>query len=235
MRRRRSCRCRFVRCRTGRARRAPAGWPGIGSAWVPHSLLRRARQGWGGKSKVGETGQVGNGLSVSVCQQCVRVNALRDRETTRAIRLSRCPQGIKTGPLPPCRWFAHAGPITWLNRSTNTARLICWRNWRNQVPATFSAARGRAGRRGFLSRCPSAKITRPTRAAVGTVSWARVPAEVHDRRGGLSASPFCPWPAQVRPCHGDTKMTNEQGSWICQEEASRSLLSSSWPASSYWA
>ena len=82
------------------------------------------------------------------------------------------------------------------------------------MPATFSAARGRAGRRGFLSRCPSAKITRPTRAAVGTVSWARVPAEVHDRRGGLSASPFCPWPAQVRPCHGDMKMTNKRGSWI---------------------
>ena len=115
-------------------------------------------------------GKLVTGLPVSVCQQCVRVNALRGRETTRAIRAVQIPQGIKTGPLPPCRWFAHAGPITWLNRSTNTARLICWRNWRNQVPATFSAARGRAGRRRFLSRCRSAKITWPTRAAVGTVA-----------------------------------------------------------------
>ena len=48
-----------------------------------------------GKSKVGETGQVGNGLSVSVCQQCVRVNALRGRETTRAIRAVQMSAGDK--------------------------------------------------------------------------------------------------------------------------------------------
>ena len=48
-----------------------------------------------GKSKVGETGQVGNGLSVSVCRQCVRMNVLRGRETTRAIRAVQMSAGDK--------------------------------------------------------------------------------------------------------------------------------------------
>jgi len=71
----------------------------------------RAKNRWG-KSKVGETGQVGNGLSVSACRQYVHVDALRGRETTRAIRAVQMSAGIKIGPLPPRRWFAHAGPIT---------------------------------------------------------------------------------------------------------------------------
>jgi hypothetical protein len=71
-RRRRSCRYRFARYHTDRARRAPAGWPGIEWAWVPHSLLRRGRKDRRGKSKVGKIGQDGNRLSVSGCRQCVR-------------------------------------------------------------------------------------------------------------------------------------------------------------------
>jgi hypothetical protein len=101
-----------------------------------------------GKSKVGETGQVGNGLSVSVCRQCVRVNALRGRETTRAIRAVQMSAGDKdrtasTASVARSRRPDHVTQP----RSTNTARLICWQIWRDQVSATFSAARVAAGRR----------------------------------------------------------------------------------------
>jgi hypothetical protein len=95
MRRRRSCRCRFVRCRTGRARREPAGWPGIDRSGCRVAFCGERAKDRRGKSKVGETGQVGNGLSVSVCRQCVRVNALRGRETTRAIRAVQMSAGDK--------------------------------------------------------------------------------------------------------------------------------------------
>jgi len=94
-----------------------------------------------GKSKVGETGQVGNGLSVSVCRQCVHVNALRGRETTRVIRAVQMSAGIRpvrsTASVVRSRRPDHVTRP----RSTNTARLICWRIWRDQVPATLSAAR----------------------------------------------------------------------------------------------
>jgi hypothetical protein len=52
-----------------------------------------------GKSKVGEIGQSGNSLSVLECRQYVRVNAVRGvgRRPARS-GLSRCRQGIKTGP-----------------------------------------------------------------------------------------------------------------------------------------
>jgi len=46
VRTRRSCRCRFARCRIDRARRVPAEWPGVEWVWVPCSLLRRRRQGY---------------------------------------------------------------------------------------------------------------------------------------------------------------------------------------------
>ena len=46
VRTRRSCRCRFARCRIDRARRVPAEWPGSEWVWVPCSLLRRRRQGY---------------------------------------------------------------------------------------------------------------------------------------------------------------------------------------------
>ena len=148
MRRRRSCRCRFVRCRTGRARREPAGWPGIDRSGCRVAFCGERAKDRRGKFKVGETGQVGNGLSVSVCRQCVRVNALRGRETTRAIRAVQMSAGDKdrtasTASVARSRRPDHVTQP----RSTNTARLICWRIWRDQVPATFSAARVAAGRR----------------------------------------------------------------------------------------
>ena len=96
-----------------------------------------------GKSKVGETGQVGNSLSVSVCRQCVHVNALRGRETTRAIRAVQMSAGDKDRSASTASLVRSRRPdhVT-RPRSTNTARLICWRIWRDQVPATLSAARG---------------------------------------------------------------------------------------------
>jgi len=146
MRRRRSCRCRFVRCRTGRARREPAGWPGIDRSGCRVAFCGERAKDRRGKSKVGETGQVGNGLSVSVCRQCVRVNALRGRETTRAIRAVQMSAGDKDRSASTTSVVRSRRPdhVTqpW---STNTARLICWRIWRNQVPATFSAVRVTSG------------------------------------------------------------------------------------------
>src|SRR6266851_6244552 len=62
--------------------------------------------------------------------------------------LSRCRQGIKTGPASTVSVVRSRKPdhVT-QPRSTNTARLICWRICRDQVPAAFSAPRGRAGAR----------------------------------------------------------------------------------------
>jgi hypothetical protein len=96
-----------------------------------------------GKSKVGETGQVGNGLSVSVCRQSVRVNALRGRETTRAIRAVQMSAGDKDRSASTASVVRSRRPdhVT-QPESTNTARLICWWICRDQVPAAFSDLRG---------------------------------------------------------------------------------------------
>ena len=173
MRRRRSCRCRFVRCRTGRARRFSAGWPGIDRSGCRVAFCGERAKDRRGKSKVGETGQVGNSLSVSVCRQCVRVNALRGRETTRAIRAVQMSAGDKDRSASTASVVRSRRPdhVT-QPRSTNTARLIWRRIWRDQVPATFSAARGTRRPLRFLSRCQSAKITWPTRAEE---LWVRCP------------------------------------------------------------
>jgi hypothetical protein len=68
------------------------------------------------------------------------------RETTRAIRAVQMSAGDKdrsasTASVVRSRRPGHVTQP----KSTNTARLICWRICRDQVPAAFSAARGRAG------------------------------------------------------------------------------------------
>lgn len=78
--------------------------------------------------------------------------------------LSRCRQGIKTGPASTASVVRSRRPdhVT-QPRSTNTARLICWQICRNQVPAALSAARGRAG--AAASR-PGNDLNKQTRRAV---------------------------------------------------------------------
>ena len=73
------------------------------------------------------------------------------QETTRAIKAVQMSAGDKdrsasTASVARSRRPDHVTQP----RSTNTARLICWRIWRNQVPATFSAARVASG--GPISR-----------------------------------------------------------------------------------
>jgi hypothetical protein len=48
-----------------------------------------------GKSKVGEIAQGGDALSLLGCRQCVRMNAMRGRETIRAIRAVQISAGDK--------------------------------------------------------------------------------------------------------------------------------------------
>jgi hypothetical protein len=78
--------------------------------------------------------------------------------------LSRCRQGIKTGPASTASVVRSRRPdhVT-QPKSTNTARLICWRIGRDQVPAAFSAARPEGRTCGailigfsWLARWPSA-------------------------------------------------------------------------------
>jgi hypothetical protein len=74
-RKRRSCRFRFVLCRTDRARRAPAGWPETGSVWAPCSLRRQGRRG-SAQNVQGREIRQGHGLLVLGCRQRVRINAI---------------------------------------------------------------------------------------------------------------------------------------------------------------
>jgi len=90
-----------------------------------------------------------------------------------------------------------------------------WCCWPAAASPICSASRGRiasirwprmrGSRRCFWSRHPSVKMTRPPRRQL-----------------------------QMRPCQWAMNMTSTR-EWICQEEPSRSLLSSSSPGSSYWA
>jgi hypothetical protein len=97
------------------------------------------------KSQVEEIGQGGDGLSGLRYRQCIRANAMRglgDDPRDRAIQMSAGDKDRSASTASVVR-SRRPGHVT-QPKSTNTARLICWRNCRDQVPAALSATGGRA-------------------------------------------------------------------------------------------